>query len=323
MPLKVDTKQSPWDTQDVDNPEQQTPQPLSTTPVENTPPQRHFSFFSLKSLIIFLIIAIFSFAGTYFIANRTENVACTQEAKQCPDGSSVGRVGPECDFTPCPTTQPTPTQESSLPNYNITKDENIIWQKYQNPAFSYSLEYPSTWMIKPQTGEGCSGGPIFMPQEGNIPTWHKYVTICGPFDTTIDNSADYSNDSDENTKVIKKSEFLLNGNRIRIWRIKYTSPRQEAVNENVQLERIVTSSSDKQGSYVEMWDIGARISYNEPLSDKETEQFLNEFDQILSTFKFTDQSATISPTCIPRPPCLDATPRCLIPETSDMCPPKR
>ncbi|MCL5438574.1 MAG: hypothetical protein M1268_01125 [Patescibacteria group bacterium] len=39
---------------------------------------------------------------------------------------------------------------------------------------------------------------------------------------------------------------------------------------------------------------------------------------ILSTFKFTDRSP--SPTCIPRPACLDATHRCLIPETADMCP---
>ncbi len=29
-------------------------------------------------------------------------VACTMEAKQCPDGSYVGRSGPNCEFTPCP-----------------------------------------------------------------------------------------------------------------------------------------------------------------------------------------------------------------------------
>ena len=28
-------------------------------------------------------------------------VACTQEAKICPDGSSVGRSGPDCAFAPC------------------------------------------------------------------------------------------------------------------------------------------------------------------------------------------------------------------------------
>jgi hypothetical protein len=29
-------------------------------------------------------------------------VACTEEAKVCPDGSSVGRQGPDCEFAPCP-----------------------------------------------------------------------------------------------------------------------------------------------------------------------------------------------------------------------------
>lgn len=32
-----------------------------------------------------------------------EPVACTMEAKICPDGSAVGRSGPKCEFTPCPT----------------------------------------------------------------------------------------------------------------------------------------------------------------------------------------------------------------------------
>jgi hypothetical protein len=29
-------------------------------------------------------------------------VACTQEAKLCPDGSAVGRTGPNCEFALCP-----------------------------------------------------------------------------------------------------------------------------------------------------------------------------------------------------------------------------
>lgn len=29
--------------------------------------------------------------------------ACTMEAKLCPDGSYVGRSGPNCEFAPCPT----------------------------------------------------------------------------------------------------------------------------------------------------------------------------------------------------------------------------
>jgi hypothetical protein len=31
-----------------------------------------------------------------------EPVACTMDAKVCPDGSAVGREGPNCEFAPCP-----------------------------------------------------------------------------------------------------------------------------------------------------------------------------------------------------------------------------
>ncbi|VVB67212.1 Uncharacterised protein [Candidatus Norongarragalina meridionalis] len=36
-------------------------------------------------------------------------VACTAEAKICPDGSSVGRTGPNCEFAPCPSVAPSPS----------------------------------------------------------------------------------------------------------------------------------------------------------------------------------------------------------------------
>ena len=38
-----------------------------------------------------------------------ELVACTMDAKLCPDGSAVGRVGPDCAFAPCPAEQPAET----------------------------------------------------------------------------------------------------------------------------------------------------------------------------------------------------------------------
>ncbi|MDD5527604.1 MAG: hypothetical protein PHO56_01340 [Patescibacteria group bacterium] len=36
-------------------------------------------------------------------------VACTMEAKFCPDGSAVGRTGPNCEFAACPSVTPTTT----------------------------------------------------------------------------------------------------------------------------------------------------------------------------------------------------------------------
>jgi hypothetical protein len=43
------------------------------------------------------------------------------------------------------------------------------------------------------------------------------------------------------------------------------------------------------------------------------------FADITKSFAFL---ATPTTTCRPRPPCLDSTPRCMIPETADMCPRK-
>jgi len=41
----------------------------------------------------------------------TAPVACTMDAKACPDGSFVGRVAPNCEFAACPTeTKPTETK---------------------------------------------------------------------------------------------------------------------------------------------------------------------------------------------------------------------
>ncbi len=43
----------------------------------------------------------------YFVAptancDADDQVACTHEAKACPDGSYVGRQPPTCEFAPCP-----------------------------------------------------------------------------------------------------------------------------------------------------------------------------------------------------------------------------
>lgn len=38
----------------------------------------------------------------YEVDPKSIGVACTMEAKICPDGSSVGRTGPKCEFEKCP-----------------------------------------------------------------------------------------------------------------------------------------------------------------------------------------------------------------------------
>lgn len=61
-----------------------------------------------KNLLALLIIAV-SASLMYFISGylQTNKTACTLEARICPDGSSVGRSGPNCEFAPCPSLAPT------------------------------------------------------------------------------------------------------------------------------------------------------------------------------------------------------------------------
>ena len=54
-----------------------------------------------------IVLAIIIVAGTaiwWFGINKApaEPISCTMEAKLCPDGSAVGRTGPNCEFTACP-----------------------------------------------------------------------------------------------------------------------------------------------------------------------------------------------------------------------------
>lgn len=52
-------------------------------------------------------IVLVVLGGLWVASTRLEQApigekACTMEAKLCPDGSAVGRTGPNCEFTPCP-----------------------------------------------------------------------------------------------------------------------------------------------------------------------------------------------------------------------------
>ncbi len=77
---------------------------------------------SIKYSTSFIIVAlsiITSFVVYAEDAATTGNkpVACTMDAKICPDGSSVGRVGPNCEFAKCP---------GAINNAGLRNEENKI-----------------------------------------------------------------------------------------------------------------------------------------------------------------------------------------------------
>ncbi len=56
--------------------------------------------------MLFVVFVLVLLAGIFFlvwqVTNDLEQVYCTQEAMLCPDGSYVGRAGPNCEFAECP-----------------------------------------------------------------------------------------------------------------------------------------------------------------------------------------------------------------------------
>ncbi|OGI35991.1 MAG: hypothetical protein A2283_17385 [Lentisphaerae bacterium RIFOXYA12_FULL_48_11] len=74
---------------------------------------------------------------------------CTAEAKICPDGSAVGRSGPNCEFVECP---------------NEVSDVNTnSWKTYRNEKYGFKFEYPGSLKIEVQDfeEEGLPGGIIW------------------------------------------------------------------------------------------------------------------------------------------------------------------
>src|SRR3972149_7846548 len=91
---------------------------------------------------IFLIVIIVALAGAgiYIASTRQvtspvpapipnpEPVACTEEAKQCPDGSYVSRTGKNCEFAKCPAINPPAVNEckedSDCPSLTARSEEH-------------------------------------------------------------------------------------------------------------------------------------------------------------------------------------------------------
>ncbi len=65
-----------------------------------------------------VLLLVFVVGGVYFYTSNQNQtigqVACTEEAKQCPDGSYVGRTGPGCAFAACPTSTSTSQSNGTL-----------------------------------------------------------------------------------------------------------------------------------------------------------------------------------------------------------------
>ena len=93
-------------------------------------------------------------------------VVCSQETKLCPDGSAVGRTGPNCEFAACPETSLTPTASASP----VSSINTSNWKTYRNEEYGFEMKYPSAWKFKGFIEGMASGGFEISPIENIFST---------------------------------------------------------------------------------------------------------------------------------------------------------
>ena len=75
----------------------------------------------IGAVLLFGVVAGVVFWERLPFVGDEEQVYCTQDAKLCPDGSYVGRVGPNCEFAACPEVQ---MRNVSLYYYDPVQDQD-------------------------------------------------------------------------------------------------------------------------------------------------------------------------------------------------------
>ena len=89
--------------------------------------------------LLLIAVQVIIFAEYFNIPNRMrESIqngdVCTQEAKICPDGSTVSRTGPSCEFAECPTSK-------------VGQIDTAGWQTYRNEKYGFEVKYPTGWDV--------------------------------------------------------------------------------------------------------------------------------------------------------------------------------
>lgn len=167
-----------------------------------------------------------------------------------------------------------------------TFDPTLDWKIFTEKRGRYTLKYPPDFLLKEDI-------------EGNNDVY--YVTLKKA-------KEEYKFSSGPKEKVGLYASFAT-GENVAINGITWLGTMSS------QYCDVSNCSATAPGYYIMKNDFYVGVNQSNKINDK------SSLKQILSTFKFTDANSSPTPTCMKRPACLDATPRCMIAEpASGWCP---
>ncbi len=209
------------------------------------------------SIIIIVLLLIIIVAGVvYFYSTRMQPkpVACSQEAKICPDGSSVGRTGSNCAFAPCPTIQAT--------------GQILGWNTYKN--FGIEFQYPGSW-----------GNPQEIINTVNQQVNFNINSSASPFSVSIQ---PFSNPQTGQAETIDQmmKRYLAND--------KYIASINDISENGIRGKEIITNSAvdGKLYFFEAIFPISSQSYVN--FSGDITSISQDNFNKIVSTFKLDENS---------------------------------
>lgn len=254
-------------------PPQQLQETSSPVANSNPPPTTKSKGSKILAISIGFLVLSLIVAGAYFLGTKTiGQKTCTLEAKVCADGSSVGRVGPNCEFAACPTATPDPTAS---------------WTEYVNNIYGVSFRYPPGTKVLKCGGEPSNSPETFSGTADGTET--SCVFLANAQNSLLGGiSADFSNEKNPNQTLFDYMKIDKN------------SVVEKDVKGRTGYE-IVIEATDQHLRYKELVIELSPTTTVSFIGDYDSEENINRTDQIFSTLKFIEApQSLISPTASPK-----------------------
>lgn len=230
-------------------------------------------------LIVLVILAIGAAACSLLNKEQPKKVACTEEAKICPDGSAVGRTGPNCEFAQCP----------------VIQDQTADWNVQKNTQYGFEFKYPSNFFGSNQEPKILVGDCNYSVFPDTCPDINDIVITSlassgGDISIIKDNlsSPNYWKVPSGEKSVINDVTYCLYQTEDAAMSQAYVSYYYATVVNNKCLVVNLNTSQTNCDVYlpIENGNTDQQKNYDNCLSVNENQPAL--LKQVLSTFKFTN-----------------------------------